>query len=514
MAFNARVILGLGRSRKLSAGAIPAHLTTLSVSWLNGQAKAVAVHRGAVEGTWEGPPPTAETGGAANFETLLREAVQKTGFRGQTVSMVLAHPRLVQQLVDVPPVKGGALKKVLQRQAQQQKMFPGDAAWTFQTSPSDKPGQSVILHLFPKQLLDHFVQGCKRNGLRLTCVMPASGVMHSQLTELPLEKEETALLAGDTSGSVTVVVGRRDGEILLARTLPGNWNDGAERMAMDLNRTILFINQQYGLNVDSGIWLFGRRTVEQLAALQSQIQLLIKFSPVQFNPFYWATESLKLKPDVSPNLISLEDQMAPQRRTFAKVVAAATVGVMILSVGAAAYSSLAARQERLNIKMLQSQATRLQIQRQALQQRNDELARQQHVVNLVLEERPPPVPLWFLAYLGQATPPELVVTNLIVKRTNDLWVVQLAGTFQTTNNPGPAAMSSALALFKGSLTGPPFHLNLSDLSNQKQIGTAAPTGPAGSAVPEWISRVTSETGKPGATKPSVEDHFLIEGTLR
>jgi len=29
-----------------------------------------------------------------------------------------------------------------------------------------------------------------------------------------------------------------DGEILLARTLPGNWNDGAERMAMDLNRTI------------------------------------------------------------------------------------------------------------------------------------------------------------------------------------------------------------------------------------------------------------------------------------
>src|SRR5258708_17045145 len=159
MPFNARVILGLGRSRKLSAAAIPAHLTTLSVSWLNGQAKAVAVHRGAVEGTWESPPPTAETGGAANFETLLREAVQKTGFRGQTVSMVLAHPRLVQQLVDVPPVKGGALKKLLQRLARPQKMFPREPAWTFQTSPSDKPGQSVILHLFPKQLLDHFVQG-------------------------------------------------------------------------------------------------------------------------------------------------------------------------------------------------------------------------------------------------------------------------------------------------------------------------------------------------------------------
>src|SRR5258708_33697999 len=113
MPFNARVILGLGRSRKLSAAAIPAHLTTLSVSWLNGQAKAVAVHRGVVEGTWESPPPTAETGGAANFETLLREAVQKTGFRGQTVSMGLGPPRLVAPLVDCPPRKGRGRKQGL-----------------------------------------------------------------------------------------------------------------------------------------------------------------------------------------------------------------------------------------------------------------------------------------------------------------------------------------------------------------------------------------------------------------
>jgi len=105
--------------------------------------------------------------------------------------------------------------------------------------------------------------------------------------------------------------------------------------------------------VDSGIWL--------LAAVRSSNSPPSKsdpapdqIQPVQFNPFYWATESLKLKPDVSPNLISLEDQMAPQRRTFAKVCGRRHRRVMILSVGAAAYSSLAARQERLNIKMLQA----------------------------------------------------------------------------------------------------------------------------------------------------------------
>jgi hypothetical protein len=118
-------------SRKAPGSTIPAHVTTLSVSWLNNQFKAVAVHRGKIEGSWE-QPEAAE--GEANFQGLLREAIQKTGFRGQTVSLVLAQPRLVQQLVDVPPVKGAGFRKLLQRQAQQQKMFPGEAAWTCQAS--------------------------------------------------------------------------------------------------------------------------------------------------------------------------------------------------------------------------------------------------------------------------------------------------------------------------------------------------------------------------------------------
>src|SRR5881397_1478248 len=97
-------------SRGVANDAIPKHLTTLSVSWLNNQFKAVAVHHGRVEGTWERP---GEIEGAGNFDGFLREAVEHTGYRGHTVSLVLAHPRLVQQLVDVPPVKGAALQKVI-----------------------------------------------------------------------------------------------------------------------------------------------------------------------------------------------------------------------------------------------------------------------------------------------------------------------------------------------------------------------------------------------------------------
>lgn len=497
-------------SRKPAGTSIPAHLTVLSVSWFNNQFKAVAVHRGKLEGTWENTATEAEP----NFEGLLREAVQKTAYRGQTVSLVLAQPRLVQQLADVPPVKGAAFQKVLQRQAQQQKLFPGEAAWAVQASLSNKPSQSVILHLFPKQLLDQLVAGCKRNGLRLIAAIPAAAVLHKQLTDLPLENGETALLAGETGSSVTVVVGRRDGEIFLTRTLAGNWTEGTERLALDLNRTTLFVNQQYSVTVDSGLWLFGRRAADQLATLQRQVQLPIKISPVSHDPFYWATEALKLNPASTPNLISLQEQQAPQRRVFAKVVAISATVLLLLSLTAAVYSSLAARQERAIIRTLTGQLTRLQSQHQALQQRNDQLATKEKTIKLVLESQPPPVPLWLLAYLGQVTPTELVITNLNVKQNNESWNVHLAGTFQPASESTPEGLSRSLALLKSSLAGPPFRLQISGEARPRGPEPATPAKPDNTAIPEWVARVTGvETGKAEINQP-VEDHFVVEGVIR
>src|SRR5438445_12197929 len=148
--------------RKIASDSIPGHLSTLSLSWLNNQLKAVAVNHGVIEASWERP---GEADGSGNFEGFLREAVRETGYRGQTVSVVLAHPRLVQQVVEVPPAKGSALQKIIHRQAQQQKVFAGEAAWASQSCPPGKGGQRILLHLFPRLLLNQLIQGCKQNGL-------------------------------------------------------------------------------------------------------------------------------------------------------------------------------------------------------------------------------------------------------------------------------------------------------------------------------------------------------------
>ena len=507
-------MLRLRTTSALGANSIPRRLTTLSVSWLNDQFKAVAVHRGVLEATWDRP---GVTDGPGRFADFIREAVQETGYRGQTVSLVLAHPRLVQQLVDVPPVQGAVLSRVLQRQAQQQKLFDGEAAWASQTSPSGKGGQRVVLHLFPRLLLDQLIQGCKRNDLHLTAVLPPSAVLHHQLTQLPLAKDEVALLAAETGESTTLVIGRSDGQILLARALPGNWNEQPERLAVDLNRTILFVNQQYGVTANQGVWLFGPGAAEHAPAVQGHLQFPVKVSPVDYEPFYWATQALKLRPELTPNLIEPLLQKAPQRRVFAKVVLAGTALVVAASLAASAYFLRQSAQAKADVKTLSAQLARLQAKQNELQRLDHELSRKKQVVQLITGDRPPPTPAWLFAYLAEAVPPDLVVTNLQIKREESHYRVRLAGTVQPAlKQPASPPASLSLSRLKARLSDGPFYLKILEPVDKAKPAAAPPppSGP-GSSVPDWLSHVASlVTGKPAPVKAPAEDPFVVEGVMQ
>ena len=480
-------------------------VTTLSVSWLNRQFKAVAVQRGVLLGQWEYP---GEVEGVNQFEGLIRQAVQRTGYRGQTVNLVLSHARLVQQTFDVPPVKTAALRKILQRQALQQKMFTGEAAWCSQLAPVGKAAQRVVLHLLPRPVLNQLIQGCHNNGLFLTSVSPPSGVLQQQLRLLPLDKGQVALLAAETGGSTTAVIGRNDGQVLLARTLSGNWNESAEQLATDLHRTILFFNEQFGVLLNRGVWLFGPGAEQQCQEVQRHTNLPVALSPAQYDPYYWAIDALKVRPAALPNFISPEMQHAPRRQVFAKVVAAVTTLMVLLLLGVSAYALLQARREAANIRSLFAQQQRLQTQRHVLELRNLRLANEAQVAGMVLDDRPPPVPLWLLGYLSDAVPPELVVTNFHVVRQAQEWDVHLAGTRQLAlRNATRQAFAQGLEELTARLTNSPFHLELVDA----QHTSSAAKRSKGDAIAAWVANVTK--GIPAKPPPPTDD-FELEGFLR
>jgi hypothetical protein len=507
---------------------LPSNQTVLSLSWLNGSFRALAVHKGVIDGSWERPGVIDDI---ASFPSLLHDAVANTGFKGTTVSLVLAHPRFVQQLLEAPPTKSSGVVRFLesqiqlllylgmppdgqpamvhyiQRQVQNLKTFEGDAAWCMEQTMPIKGSNGILLHLFPKKLLGLLLQASAKSQLYLTSVLPPTAILRNQLADLPIQDDDVALIVAETGGTSTVIVGRRDGQILLGRILTGTWNENASRFTVDLKRTLLFVNQQFGANI-IGAWLFGPGATEHVEELQGELELPVHISPTPWHQFYWAREALLVPAEHLPNLISRELQEAPRRKLLRRVVALAAILLLLASLLTTGFLESMVGEEQGNLHRLRAREQELQTRHKQLQALAEELTRKQTLVSLISESALAPVPGWLLGYLGDVVPPELLLTNIHVRRDSNLWRVSLSGVLQPTTNTATGLLfSNALSRLTNQLISGPFHLRLAG-SETASTNPAASTG-VGPSLADWVAQMSLSAQRgPGPTR------FTLEGTMR
>ena len=474
--------------------------TVLSLSLLNERFSASAVHRGVVAGTWERPEPVTDL---ADFASVVREAVKQTGYVGTAVTAVLAHQRLAQQLVESPPVKGRNLKMFLQSRVKQLKPFASEAAWSYQPTLPTRNAQATLVHLFPRDVFNQLVNACDQGELKCVRVIPASAILQLQLATLPLEPLEVALLAAETGGTTTIVIGRKDGQIYLGRTLSSSWNVHPDRVNVDLNRTLLYVKQQFGAQVSS-VWLFGAGAPAQIAPMKTAFRLPVNLSPVQPGPSYWNEQALKVPIGDTSNLISSEELEAPRRRVLLRVTGALVVLLALLALAAAGGVQYVLMDRGKQLLKLQSKVEQLQIRNAALQDREREFLQKKQFVKVVSDEKVPPVPGWFLGYLGDILPEQLLLSHVRLNREDERWHVELGGTLQPTTNQAPAkVLADAVATLKKDLAQGPFHVKV--LSEGERSG-ATPTGKSSAPGARAIS-------SPAAPTP-VTDQFFVEGVMR
>lgn len=482
--------------------------TILCFSCLNGQVKALAFQRGATASTWEKPEPVEDF---AAFSMVANDADEKTRFTGNEAAIVLAHPRLSEQLVETPPVKGWTLARFLQRRVQNLKTFEGEPAWSFQPGmPTKASANATRVHILPREILEQLSAGCLQQDLRLVRVLPTTAVLGNQLRELPLEKDEVGLLAAETGPTTTVVIGRRDGRVCLGRVLRSSWNTQPDRVAVDLTRTIGFAEQQTGLAVTS-IWLFGAGAETHLAQMGSLLKLPVKVSPVAATPFYWAEQGAKMPPKADGNLVSLEAREAPQRRRLLTLTALVLLILLAGALGTFGFSELRRQAQRNTIAKLDTDITRWKKVKDDWNARHAELVRNAEFVRIVSEEKPLPVPSWLLGYLGEALPDDLLLTELRIKQANNLWSVYMAGAAQPTTNPAPALVfRDAFAQLTNSLANGPFRMELTRVASVN----GAPPKPAEDEE-SFLERLTPGTRPaPAQTVNTNQRTFVVEGSIR
>jgi hypothetical protein len=133
------------------------------------------------------------------------------------------------------------------------------------------------------------------------------------------------------------------------------------------------------------------------------------------------------------------------------------------------------------------------------------------VASLVLNDPTPPAAVWFLGYLSEVVPAELVVTNLHIKREEDLWKVHLAGTYQKAIKPAtPEALSNAVGLLTARLSDGPFHVGFPSDADKTKAAEARARTSGGGVIPTWVANVAG--GIPA--KPPPTEQFTIEGVMR
>jgi hypothetical protein len=484
----------------------PRNLTTLGFCWLHGRVGAVAVQRGQVVGTWNREDIPEDL---THLGEYVREAARATGYRGSSVSLLLAHPKLAHQLIETAPAKGAALQAMIRRQVDRAKSFEGPAAWSVETTAGSRNPQSHLLHLLPREVLNQMVSSVSRAGLHLVSVLPPTAVLHGQLTRLPIGPEEVAVIATDLGDRVTVVVGRKSGEILLARSIDAAHSRGAANFAVDLSRTILFVSQQFSVTAET-IWLFGPGAAERAAELSPFLQTPVRVSPEAFTASSWAEETLRVPPKYCPNLISDEQRLAPQREVLLKVTSVVSLALVTVALASFGFVQYLAAKQRGRIRQMESSIQTLQAEHLELQRLHATLAGQEAAITNLLDGRIPPVPAFLLGYLGQVTPADLRVTEFAVRQDSDLWHLKLTVAAQPTRlGPGNfAAFTNSVATLRQSLATGPFHARLAP--TELDVPAAPPRSEvARGSIATWMRRNTAAN-----TRPVVRDRITLEGWMR
>lgn len=426
----------------------------MSVSLINGKFRALSFVNDRVDQSWERPGIIVNL---ALLQQAISDAIHHTHFPGTRISMLIEDRRCLSLTLQLPAMSLSDMVPILERKAQQIKTCEGPAAWRYSLGIHGKGQQSVHLEIFPQRFIDDIAQICENLDLELQQLAPLSALSESQLSTLAIEPGEATILISVLEGKVTFIAGGEDGRLLLTRHLAPvqDWVPLGERVGTEVNRTIMFITQQANVDIPH-IWFLGedeRLTIEEVRPHVSTPILPCPFKP---DWKYWLWVGATLPSNLSHNFTPLEVRQAPLKELLSKTLAAAILGFLILGVGLTGTLQGYVVKNQGRFQAAATHALVLQQHQQEWISRLAAVQTQQQWVHAIAEKSIPPLEGPLLSYLGNVIPPQMILYKTVIKRTNDMWDLELAGRAATT-------LSSTLLLIENlaqELAQGPYHVHV------------------------------------------------------
>jgi hypothetical protein len=386
----------------------------------------------------------------------LKEAVNFTGSKGCSASIILDHDQLRHKAIDIPPMNSKDTHDFIARKVNQIKEFDGEAAFSYKKT-SRKNKEHVSISFIPLSFIDDLKQACMDAGVLLMLIIPFLRVREQQFRELSIGKNEVAAIVVSMYDKVSLLIGKNDGSIFSDRSLKAdldNYED-IERISKEVQRSILYNKQQFGESVVL-VKLSEHFNDNVLQCFTKYLDIPIGWLPPRPSRFYWNNELLSISFNDKANLLLGKSRNEMMIRKYTRPAVVLALALLVGSVLTSAVTEYLLYNARKLLVESKPQIIALQNSRRLLLERKAKFDQLRNTIKVMNDERLPPVPGWFLAYLCNKVPNGLVLTKAQISHKDYTWEVIVDG----FSKDGNKVMMEKLKELRNNLQNGPFKMQV------------------------------------------------------
>jgi len=425
---------------------------TLAIAWIHGQLHAATFRRTNLISTWEskGRITTLE-----EFGSALDLGLDTLKYRGTDVILLLAHEQFSHQMESCPAFSENAAKAYLRGLIERHEKEYGPVLSVIQPVASIRQDAQYLLHLLPQSFY-HDLNNCLlARHLDLSRILPTNVPLVLDISNRPDESTPAVLLAAEVGDSTALIACRANGEILLSRTTLGTWSDDPTRVAVELNRSLLYAKQQHGTVIDQ-IILTGTGAGEARAEIESKCGGGKRYAVRNTDPVSWLSTIVRLPHRHPVNLVARFLRGKRRNHLLRRVILASCWLFFTFLVLNTLMRELDWNGEQARMTSLSTQEDSLHETYGRLLERNAEATRNRSFITRVIDDRLPPVPDRFLTYVASTIPHEVQLSNFLVTWNSEsaAWTFRIDGMLEAD----PETAHNTINSIRRHLTQSPFHV--------------------------------------------------------
>lgn len=396
----------------------------LGIVWLRGTLHIGVRRQRKTLGTWSatGPVRTAE-----EFSAALDKALAELKFEGTDTFLVYEGDQFVHQPEAAPTFSAGAAKAYLDGRIARYTKERGPVLWVAQPTIGPKAEKAFLLHLMPQAFYNELRRVFLPRRLDLTRILPMVVPLQREMNGFPLARGTPALVAAELGEATIIIVAQSHGPLLFTRTILASLEEAPVRVAIEINRSLLYAKQQFNTSVDR-IWLVTRtgRATEEVTA-KCGAGKVVMVLPTQ--PDEWVVNASRVVRSQPVNLIA----GYLRRKRHAQFIRYGLIAIGWLTMANFVQhlwqANDAWRGEKQRLLAVQASETELTDERDRLQARNLTLERERLLRQHIEDASLPPVPAKLLGYLSGVLPADVRLTDFSVRWSAEdaAWLFQCEG---------------------------------------------------------------------------------------